>query len=144
MFPKLTLSISLIILLTACSSGDNDPATGSINGSPVTPINLTTTSENSRIIIKWNAVSNADSYKLSWSETQGQANAGNTELIPTGTEFTHEFLTDKKQRLTTGIPYFYSISAVNSKGSSTASTEVEGRLKNKPWLMPLLDSVMSN
>ena len=153
MYPKLASSIILMSLLTACG-GDSgttptpqntDPVTGlPIDKTPGTPTNLITISENSRIIVKWDAVTTADSYKIAWSTTQGQTQAGTTEEIPTGTEYTHEFLADKKQRLTTGVPYYYSITAVNADGVSVASAEVEGRLKNKPWLMPLLNSISSN
>ncbi len=150
MYPKLTSGILLVSLLSACGGGGGsavtpiDTATGSNNGSPTTPTNLTTISENSRIIVKWDAVNNADSYKLSWSDTKGQATSGNLEAIATGTEFDHEFLADKKQRLTTGVAYYYSVVAVNAKGSSDPSSETEGRLKNKPWIMPLLNSITAN
>jgi len=150
MHPKLITSVLLLSLLSACGGGSSDggnptnPNVGSINGSPSTPTNLSTVGENSRIVVKWNAVSTADSYTVSWSNTKGQTQTGTSKSILSGTEYTHEFLSDGRQRLTTGIPYFYSISAVNSKGASEASLEVEGRLKNKPWLMPLLNSITSN
>jgi fibronectin type 3 domain-containing protein len=81
---------------------------------PAVPTGLSATAGNAQVSLSWNASSGATSYHVKRSTTSG----GETQIsAPTSNSFSDTGLTN-------GTKYFYVVSAVNSGGESTNSSEV--------------------
>jgi fibronectin type 3 domain-containing protein len=81
---------------------------------PAVPTGLWATAGNAQVSLSWNASSGATSYHVKRSTTSG----GETQIsAPTSNSFSDTGLTN-------GTKYFYVVSAVNSGGESTNSSEV--------------------
>jgi fibronectin type 3 domain-containing protein len=81
---------------------------------PTAPTGLAATAGNAQVSLSWNASSGATSYHVKRSTTSG----GETQIsAPTSNSFADS-------ELTNGTKYFYVVSAVNSGGESTNSSEV--------------------
>jgi fibronectin type 3 domain-containing protein len=81
---------------------------------PPTPTNLAATAGNVQVALTWSASSGATSYHVKRSTTSG---AETQIAAPTATSYTDTSVTN-------GTKYFYIVSAANSTGESTNSTEV--------------------
>ena len=82
---------------------------------PLPPANLTATAGDSQVALGWNASTNATGYNVK----RGTATGGPyTALAQNVTATTY---TDKTAQ--NGVPYFYVVSAVNSAGESSNSSE---------------------
>jgi glycosyl hydrolase family 44/fibronectin type III domain protein len=81
---------------------------------PAAPTGLAATAGNAQVSLSWNPSSGATSYHVKRSTTSG----GESQIsAPTSNSFTDTGLTN-------GTKYFYVVSAVNSGGESTNSSEV--------------------
>ena len=82
---------------------------------PLTPSNLSASAADKTVALTWTASNNATSYHLK----RGTTNGGPYTLVatPTATSYTDTPLTN-------GTTYYYVVSAVNSAGESTNSTQV--------------------
>ena len=87
---------------------------------PSTPTGLTADSANDRITVRWTNQGNADSYNLYWSDTAGFDSNSATKVLGIRSPYTHSGV-----ELTSS--YFYKVSAVNIRGESDISVEVNGK-----------------
>ena len=98
---------AVMITLMAQSSGSPPPP-------PAPPTNLSTSTGNGQVSLSWTASASATSYNVKRSTTSG----GPYTLVgsPSSTSFTNTGLTN-------GTTYFYVVTAVNSGGESSNSSE---------------------
>jgi len=82
---------------------------------PAAPTNLTATAGNAQVALSWSASSGATSYNVKRSTTSGGPYT--TISSPTTTSYTDTGLTN-------GTTYYYVVSAVNTAGESSNSTQV--------------------
>jgi hypothetical protein len=99
--------------IVSSSSGTNTN-TGS---APSAPTGVSTTSGNGSATLTWNAVTGATSYNVYWSTTTGVTTANGTKITGATSPYAHSGLTN-------GTTYYYIVTAVNSYGESTPSTQV--------------------
>ena len=69
--------------------------------------------------ISWSSVSGATSYNIYWSTTSGVTKTTGTKLTGVTSPYTHTGLTN-------GTTYYYVVTAVNSYGESSESSQVSG------------------
>ena len=84
---------------------------------PIAPTGVTATAGDGQVSISWNAVSGATSYNIYWSTTSGVTKSTGTKITTATSPYIH---TGK----TNGTAYYYVVTAVNSFGESSISTEV--------------------
>src|SRR4029077_341300 len=118
-----SLFLVLTISLTACgggySGGGNNGGGGGGGGTaPGVPTGLTATAGDTQVSLSWTAVSGATSYHVKRSTTSGSGYA--QVSAPTGTSFTDTGLTN-------GTTYFYVVTAVNTYGESSNSSEANSK-----------------
>ncbi|MFQ5456716.1 MAG: Ig-like domain-containing protein, partial [Nitrospirota bacterium] len=101
---------------------------------PPAPTGVNTTPSDSQITISWVPVSDATSYNIYWSTTQGVTKDNGTKIenIIT-TSYTHT-------NLTNGTTYYYVVTAVNNNGESSPSEEVSAQ----PFLLTTPPSKPTN
>ncbi len=110
---------------------------------PQPPATITITPQNSQIQLTWPLDTAVTNYNVYWSTTSGTGTNGTKVPLAANTSsFAHEFLADGKTRLSNGVDFYYVVTAFDGTNESVASTEVTARLKNKPWIMPLLTEMM--
>jgi len=105
---------SLLILSLSGCGGDEIV----VEGPPAAPagVGVSITSPNT-LTISWNAVANATSYNIYWSNTQGVSKMSAKIPGTSSTNYTHN-------GLISGNTYYYVVTAVNSSGESSVSAEV--------------------
>ncbi|OFZ67910.1 MAG: hypothetical protein A2V79_02310 [Betaproteobacteria bacterium RBG_16_56_24] len=120
-----TCFILLVLFLSGCGgSGDSSQV---IQGPPATPngvnvvISSITTNE---LTISWNGVANATSYNIYWSTMLGASKNSTKISAIASTSYAHA-------GLTSGVTYYYVVTAVNSYGESLESAEAFA-LMDKP------------
>ncbi|MGK5091012.1 DUF1566 domain-containing protein [Deltaproteobacteria bacterium TL4] len=72
---------------------------------------------NAQNTLAWSSVTGATSYNLYWSTTTGVTTSNGTKISSVTSPYTHTSLTN-------GTAYYYILTAVNTGGESSASTEV--------------------
>ncbi len=84
---------------------------------PATPGGVAATAGYGKVTISWYNATGATSYNIYWSTTSGGASSGGTKIsgITTTTSYDHVVTT-------TGIPYYYVVTAENVNGESAKST----------------------
>jgi hypothetical protein len=93
------------------------------NGTPSIPDNLTAAAGGTQVVLNWSASGGATNYNVKSSTTSGGPYT--TIASPTTTSYTNT-------GLTTGVTYYYVISAVNAAGESTNSSEVSATPATPP------------
>lgn len=83
---------------------------------PAAPTGVTATGGTNQMTVSWSAVSGATSYNIYYSTTTGVTTA-------TGTKIANATSPYVQTGLTAGTTYYYIVTAVNSTGESTASTQ---------------------
>jgi fibronectin type 3 domain-containing protein len=111
---------------------------------PQPPATITITPQNSQIQLAWPLDATVTHYNVYWSTTSGIGMAGSNKVVLEANinNFAHEFLADGTTRLSNGIDFYYVVTALDGTKESSASKELTARLKNKPWIMPLLSEIM--
>jgi fibronectin type 3 domain-containing protein len=106
--------------VSAVNASGQSPVTSQVSATPqappAAPTNVTATAGNAQVTLSWSASSGATSYDIYRSTTSG--GEGNT---PYKTGVTSTSFTDTG--LTNGTTYYYEVSAVNSVGQSSVSSE---------------------
>ena len=94
--------------------------TSAITGSaPSAPTGVTATAGNGQVNISWTSVSDATSYNIYWSTSTGVTKTSGTKLTGGTSPYTHTGRTN-------GTTYYYVVTAVNSYGESSESSQVSG------------------
>ncbi len=101
--------------INACSQQSGYSAYLGTTTIPATPTELNATPGNGRAILSWNSTMDASSYNLKMSTTSGGPYATITNI--TVTAFTNTSLVN-------GTTYYYVVSALNTSGESTNSSQV--------------------
>jgi hypothetical protein len=113
-----SLLFVLTVFLTACGGsyggGNNGGGGGGGGVAPAIPTGLSATAGNAQVGLAWTAVSGATTYNVKRSTTTGGPYT--TINSPTTTTFTDTGRTN-------GTAYYYVVSAVNTYGESTNSTQ---------------------
>ena len=105
------------LLVTGCSGhGSGSPAP--LVQVPGTPVNLAAAAHDGYVTLSWGAVSGATFYNLYWSTTSGVTNTNGAQIIGVNTPMNHGGLVN-------GTTYFYVVTAINSAGESTISSQAE-------------------
>jgi dextranase len=110
------LLIFLVLSATACSSGGGSRITPILTP-PAAPTGIMAAAGDAQVILSWAASSGAASYSIYRSSVSGDEGSTAYQIGNSGTSFTDASLIN-------GVPYFYTIAAVNSTGSSAQSNEV--------------------
>jgi fibronectin type 3 domain-containing protein len=84
---------------------------------PSPPAGVTATAGDGQISISWTLVPGTASYNLYWSTSPGVTKTTGTKISNVTSPFTHTGITN-------GTTYYYVVTAVNSYGESSESTEV--------------------
>ncbi len=88
---------------------------------PAAPSSVSATAGAGQNSVSWNASSGATSYNIYWSTTSGAGKSG-TKIAGVTSPYTHS-------GLTAGTPYYYVVTAVNSAGESSASSQTSASPK---------------
>jgi len=111
----LLLTLPLLVFLAGCGSvSSNGGGGGGGTQPPPAPTGLQASAGNAQVNLTWNASSGATSYNVKRSTTNGGPYT--TVASPTTTSYTNTGLTN-------GTPYYYVITAVNSAGESSPSSQ---------------------
>ena len=86
---------------------------------PDVPQNVAAISGCEEVLLTWDPVSRASAYNVFWATSPGVTPVSPAFPVMTGASFVHGPLTG-------GTTYYYRVSAVNSAGESSLSSEVSG------------------
>jgi len=102
------------LLVTGCGGGSGSPAPPV--QIPAVPTNLAAAAHDGYVTLNWDAASGAASYNLYWSTASGVTKANGAKITGVSTPLNHGGLVN-------GTAYYYVVSAVNSAGESTISSQ---------------------
>jgi len=103
----------------------NIQLTGTSTAAPSAPAGLSATAGNSQIAISWNSVSGASSYNIYWSNTTGATKTNGTKITGATSPYIHTGLTN-------GTTYYYVVTAMNSYGESSESSQISATPQATP------------
>ena len=86
---------------------------------PSVPTGVSASAGNQQVTISWTASSGATSYNIYWSTTSGVTKTTGTQIANATSPYTHTGRTN-------GTTYYYVVTAVNSYGEGSESSEVSG------------------
>jgi len=96
------------ITVSTAGNGSGEP--------PVAPENLVVTAGDSSVTVTWDAVANATSYNLYWSNSTGVTPITGTKIVAVTSPYIHAGRTN-------GTAYYYVVTAVGPGGESAATAE---------------------
>ena len=99
------------------SASSSDSIT--LGSAPSAPTGVTATGGNGQVSISRGSVSGATSYNIYWSTTSGVTKTTGTKITGAISPYTHTGRTN-------GTTYYYVVTAVNSYGESSESSQVSG------------------
>ncbi len=108
------ITVSLLFVLFACGGSGTSSSSNTTTSVPATPASVAAACGDKKITVSWAAASGATLYNVYRSTTAGTAGA----LV--GNSSTTSYVDTAG---TVGTTYYYTITAVNSYGESTASSE---------------------
>ena len=103
----------IALTFVACNIGRDD---GNANTGPSAPTGVTATAGEGQVNISWDAVSNATSYNIYWSNTPGVSKTNGKKITGVTSPYSHTGLTN-------GTLYCYIVTAANSGGEGAESTQ---------------------
>jgi len=111
------------VVTTVHSGGESDEsrevsATPSATGTaPSTPTGVSAVGGDEQVTISWDSVLGATSYNIYWSTSTGVTTASGAKISNVTSPYTHTGRTN-------GTTYYYVVTAVNSYGESSESSEI--------------------
>ncbi len=105
--------------------------------SPPPPTGVTATAGNGQVTISWNSVSGATSYNICWSITWGVTKTTGTKIASATSPYTHTGRSN-------GTTYYYVVTAVNSSGESSESSQVSATPQSGTTIISTVPSAPSN
>src|SRR3989337_2855718 len=116
--PSLTNGTTYYYVVTALNSDGESSESSEVSASPISaPTGVTATAGNKQVSISWTAVSDATSYNIYWSTTSEVTKTTGTKVTSNTNSYIHPSLTN-------GTTYYYVVTALNSDGESSESSEV--------------------
>jgi len=129
----LFLGATLVLSLSACS-GSGSNGSGSGNGgslsAPATPTGLSATSQNGAIGLSWDAVGEADTYRVYRSTSSGVDASGSP--LDTGVS-SADYVDDTAEN---GTKYYYVVTAVVTDGEESAESDPSNEVEKTPFSDP--------
>jgi inhibitor of cysteine peptidase len=104
---------------------------------PPAPTGVSASAGNGQATISWNAVSGATSYNIYWSTTSGVTKTSGTKITGAASPYSHTGLIN-------GTTYYYIVTAVNSFGESSESSQVSATPTTGSGLIPTISSLSTN
>lgn len=98
-------------------------------------LSVSTDSANNQATIAWSSVSNATSYNLYWSTTNGVSKVNGTKISEVTNPYIHT-----NSNLTNNAIYYYVATAVNAAGESAESNQINTALQKIWTLLKLPDT----
>lgn len=96
---------------------------------PAAPTGVSAAGGNEQVTVSWSAVTGATSYNVYWSTSPGVTTATGTRIAGVSSPFVHT-------GRTASTAYFYIVTAVNSAGESSASSQVSATTNAPPVAVP--------
>lgn len=130
------------ISYTFSSAGSFSYSDGSLMGTvvvtapltvPSAPTGVTATAGDGQVTTTWDAVTDATSYNIYWSTTSGVTKTSGTKITDATSPYSH---TER----TNGTPYYYVVTAVNSYGESSESSQVSAIPTSGDVVSSILDN----
>ena len=106
-----------LVGLVACSGSGGSGSQSDVQNAPAAPAAAMASTGTNQITIAWSAVNNANAYNLYWSSTAGVTITNGTKFANVTSPYTHSGLNN-------GQTYHYIVTATNSRGESSPSSEV--------------------
>jgi len=127
------LTLALALSFPACSGGgSNDGGNGNGGGPtvPAAPTGLSATSQDGAIGLDWDAVSEADTYRVYRSTSSGVDASGSPLETGLGSP---EYLDDTAGN---GTKYYYVVTAVATEGGESAESDPSNEVEKTPFSDP--------
>jgi hypothetical protein len=130
------LAMALVGLVAGCSGGGSNGGNGSGNdggtslSAPAVPSGLEATSGDSEIGLSWDAVDEADTYRVYRSTSSGVGVSGS----PLDTGVSSAGYTDGTAE--NGQTYYYVVTAVAEEGEETAESDPSSEVEKTPFSDP--------
>ena len=127
------LATILVLSLSACSgSGSNGGGNGNGSGptAPAAPTGLSATSQDGAIGLSWDAVGEADTYRVYRSTSSGVDASGS----PLDSGISSADYTD--ETVENGAKYYYVVTAVAEEGGETAESDPSNEVEKTPFSDP--------
>lgn len=130
---NLFLLATLVLSLSACSgSGSNGGGNGNGGGlsAPATPTGLSATSQDGAIGLSWDAVGEADTYRVYRSTSSGVDASGSPLDTGVGSA---DYVDDTAEN---GTKYHYVVTAVATDGGESAESDPSNEVEKTPFSDP--------
>ncbi len=109
---------SAVLAVYGCGGGGGGG--GGTGTPPSAPTGITGSPGDRQVVVSWDAVSDAASYNIYWSTASGVTKANGTKIEGVTSPYSHAGLTGD-------TTYYYVVTAVNSYGESSESSQVSAR-----------------
>lgn len=121
--------VALMLLLASCGAGGggggSDTGESTDTAAPSAPTGVSATAGDNQVTISWDSVSGATSYNIYWSTTTGVTKTTGTKISNATSPYVHTSLTN-------GTTYYYVVTAVNSYGDSSESSQLSATPQTTP------------
>jgi len=117
----LAIALTAMLVLISCgsSSSDSAPITTTATG-PSAPQSVSVQSKVQKTTVSWDAVTDATSYNLYWSQTSPVSTSSSNKVAGVTSPYQHTHLNAGN--------YYYAVTAVNANGESSISSEATGTI----------------
>ena len=126
------LALVLALNLSACSGGGSNGGGNDDSGptAPAAPTGLSATSQDGAIALDWDAVSEADTYRIYRSTSSGVDASGSPLNTGVGSA---DYVDDTAEN---GTKYHYVVTAVATDGGESAESDSSNEVEKTPFSDP--------
>ena len=126
------LALALASSLSACSGGGSNGGGNGDSGptAPAAPTGLSATSQDGAIALDWDAVSEADTYRIYRSTSSGVDASGSPLDTGVGSA---DYVDDTAEN---GTKYYYVVTAVATDGGESAESDSSNEVEKTPFSDP--------